>query len=57
MANTQELSKWWRTPSARAAIKRAKLKKRESLNRFLKSRKEKQEAMKREVENWKVVEV
>jgi hypothetical protein len=52
---TTQLSKWWKTPSAQAAWDRAKQRKRESLQRFLTSRKEKQEALKREVENWKVV--
>jgi hypothetical protein len=51
------LSKWWQSASAQAAMKRAKLKKQESLQRFLKARREKQEALKREVEQWKVVEV
>jgi hypothetical protein len=36
-------------------MKRAKLRKQESLQRFLKSHREKKEALRREVENWKVV--
>lgn len=49
------LSKWWKTKSARDAFKRAKAKKQESLQRFLKSYQEKREAQRREVEQWKVV--
>jgi len=52
---TPLLSKWWKTKSAKAAMRRAKAKKQESLQRFLKSHREKQEALRREVEQWKVV--
>jgi hypothetical protein len=52
---TGQLSKWWRTPSARAAMRRAKEKKRASLNKFLASLKEKREKIQRDVDEWKVV--
>jgi len=54
MTNRQ-LSKWWKTPSAKAAWRRAKARKRASLEKFLRARKEKQEALRSEVENWIVV--
>lgn len=49
------LSKWWRTPSAQAAMARAKAKKRESLNKFLTSLKQKRDQIAREAMEWKVV--
>jgi hypothetical protein len=51
-----QLSKWWRTPSAQAAMARAKAKKRAGLDKFLKSHKAKQDKLRRDAENWKVVE-
>jgi len=51
-----KLSKWWKTPSAKAAWARAKAKKRASLEKFLAARKAKQEALRLAVENWKEVE-
>jgi hypothetical protein len=49
------LSHWWRTPSAQAAMARAKQKKRESLNKFLTSLKDKKERIAREAMDWEVV--
>lgn len=53
---TGQLSKWWKTPSAQAAMARAKAKKRASLNKFLTSLKEKREKIAREAMEWEVVE-
>ncbi len=49
------LSKWWTTPSAQAAMARAKQKKQESLKKFLTSLKDKRERIAREAMEWKVV--
>lgn len=51
-----KLSKWWKTKSAKAAWARAKAKKRASLEKFLAARRAKQEQLRMDVENWKVVE-
>jgi hypothetical protein len=48
------LSKWWKTASAQRAFERARERKRESLERFLKARAEKQARLQREVDNWEV---
>jgi hypothetical protein len=48
------LSKWWKTKSARAAWRRAKERKRASLQKFLKARAEKQAELRRAVEEWDV---
>lgn len=45
----QQLSKWWKTKSCRDAFKRAKARKRASLDKFLKARKAKLEAQHKEI--------
>jgi hypothetical protein len=51
-----KLSKWWKTKSAKAAWGRAKARKRASLEKFLTTRKAKMEQLRKDVENWKVME-
>jgi hypothetical protein len=55
MTHTQ-LSKWWKTKSCRDAINRARLKKKESLNKFLRDLKSKKDKLKKDAEEWEVVE-
>lgn len=50
------LSKWWTTPSAQAAMARAKAKKRAGLEKFLTSLKDKRERIAREAMEWETVE-
>jgi hypothetical protein len=53
--NNTQLSKWWQSPSAQAALGRARFKKKEKLAQFLAAVKAKQDKLRLEVENWKDV--
>jgi hypothetical protein len=51
-----KLSKWWKTPSAKAAFRRAEEAKRQRIAKVRATFKAKQNALAKAVNNWKVVE-
>jgi hypothetical protein len=51
------LSKWWKTPSAKAAIKRATLARKKASYQRIAALKAKKQQLQKEVNEWKVVSV
>jgi hypothetical protein len=51
----KQLSKWWQTPSAQAAIQRAKDQRLERIKKFKLDMAERKAKLAQEVNNWKVV--
>lgn len=51
-----QLSKWWKTASARAAFKRVEIAKRAKIEEMKKRFAARKEQLKREAEEWVVVE-
>lgn len=50
--NPVQLSKWWRTPSAQAAIERARLTRTEKLNQLRDKTAAKRTAIERDANTW-----